>query len=148
MLTQLSLVTVLAFIFIPANLASSIFGMNVQQINKTGHSITFFILTSVALLIMSGLGFYFRHTLRRVTSWTLAQSEKLVVWVVSTKLVSKWIPSGVVGLLVAPLVACGLLIAGVFVGLLYAVKFSTLWIYWFARTLNIKATNRRVRMHF
>lgn len=56
--------TVLAFIFIPMSLASSIFGMNVQEINTTGHSIWIFICTSVALLALSGLGFYCRHPMK------------------------------------------------------------------------------------
>ncbi|KAL8631135.1 hypothetical protein Q9189_003169 [Teloschistes chrysophthalmus] len=42
-------VTTLAFIFIPTSLASSIFGMNVQEINSTGKPIWTFILTAILL---------------------------------------------------------------------------------------------------
>jgi hypothetical protein len=60
------IVTVLAFIFIPISLASSIFGMNVQQINETGHSIFPFIYTSIVLLTISGLSYSFRHSVKRL----------------------------------------------------------------------------------
>ncbi|KAM0712141.1 hypothetical protein Q7P37_011235 [Cladosporium fusiforme] len=50
-----TMLTILAFIFIPINLASSIFGMNVQEINKTGHSIWGFVIASLAGLAVSGL---------------------------------------------------------------------------------------------
>ncbi|KAI4104432.1 MAG: hypothetical protein L6R37_003251 [Teloschistes peruensis] len=42
-------VTTLAFIFIPTSLASSIFGMNVQEINSTGKPIWTFVLTGILL---------------------------------------------------------------------------------------------------
>lgn len=48
-------VTVLAFVFIPINLASSVYGMNVQEINGTGHSIWGFLVTASVLLTVSGL---------------------------------------------------------------------------------------------
>jgi hypothetical protein len=48
-------VTVLAFVFIPTSLAASIYGMNVQEINNTGHSIWGFAVTALVMLILSGL---------------------------------------------------------------------------------------------
>jgi hypothetical protein len=60
------IVTVLAFIFIPISLASSIFGMNVQQMNETGHSIFPFIYTSIVMLTISGLSYSFRHSVKRL----------------------------------------------------------------------------------
>ena len=59
-------VTVLAFIFIPINLVSSVFGMNVQQVNGTGHEIWPFVYTSIVLLALSGLSFLLRHFMKRV----------------------------------------------------------------------------------
>lgn len=53
------------------NLASSIFGMNVQEINKTGHSIWTFIGTVIGLLSLSGLGFVYRHLLQRYLRWII-----------------------------------------------------------------------------
>lgn len=49
------LVTILAFVFIPISLASSIFGMNVQEINKSGHSVWAFVICAIAMLVASGL---------------------------------------------------------------------------------------------
>ncbi|KAL9579928.1 MAG: hypothetical protein Q9212_004800 [Teloschistes hypoglaucus] len=46
---RIKLLTTLAFIFIPTSLASSIFGMNVQEINSTGKPIWTFVLTAVLL---------------------------------------------------------------------------------------------------
>lgn len=46
---HISTVTILAFIFIPTSLASSVFGMNVQEINNTGKSIWTFIMTAIAI---------------------------------------------------------------------------------------------------
>lgn len=55
--------TVLAFIFVPVSLASSIFGMNVQQINNSGHGIAVFFLTSAALLVLPGIVFHCRRAI-------------------------------------------------------------------------------------
>lgn len=49
-------VTILAYFFIPLNLASSIFGMNVQEINSTGWHIWVFVLTAVIAVTISILG--------------------------------------------------------------------------------------------
>ncbi|KAF2106151.1 hypothetical protein BDV96DRAFT_591526 [Lophiotrema nucula] len=47
------LLTVLAFIFIPISLSSSIFGMNVKQINSSGHSIVAFVITTIVIIVVS-----------------------------------------------------------------------------------------------
>lgn len=73
------IVTVLAFIFIPISLASSIFGMNVQQINETGHSIFPFIYTSIVLLTISGLSYSFRHSMKRLVD-KMASFVPFVRW--------------------------------------------------------------------
>lgn len=43
-------VTILAAIFIPVSLSTSIFGMNIQQINESGHDIVAFLGTALALI--------------------------------------------------------------------------------------------------
>ena len=43
--------TFFAFVFVPISLASSIFGMNVQEINASGHSIWTFVLTSALFIL-------------------------------------------------------------------------------------------------
>jgi Mg2+ and Co2+ transporter CorA len=59
-------VTVLAFVFIPINLASSVYGMNVQEINDTGHKIWGFLVTTIVFLILSGLVWVWRHVLKEL----------------------------------------------------------------------------------
>jgi hypothetical protein len=50
---RVMLLTMLAFIFIPVSLAASIYGMNVQQINGTGHSIVAFVITAILLVVVA-----------------------------------------------------------------------------------------------
>jgi Mg2+ and Co2+ transporter CorA len=47
-------VTALAFIFVPISLATSIFGMNIQEIDGTGHGLWVFIVTTVVLCVVAG----------------------------------------------------------------------------------------------
>ena len=47
-------VTVLAFIYVPLNLATSLFGMNIQQLNGSGQQIWVFFVTAVAALLFTG----------------------------------------------------------------------------------------------
>ena len=49
-----NLVTILAFIYVPLNLASSIFGMNIQQLNDSGQSLKTFLVTAVVILLLTG----------------------------------------------------------------------------------------------
>ena len=48
------IVTVLAFIYVPLNLATSIFGMNIQQLNGSGQNVWVFFATAVAALLVTG----------------------------------------------------------------------------------------------
>lgn len=45
---------ILAFIYIPLNLAASIFGMNLQQLNKNGQNISVFLATVIVALAVTG----------------------------------------------------------------------------------------------
>ena len=47
-------VTILAFIYIPLNLATSIFGMNIQQLDGSGQQIWVFFTTAAAALLITG----------------------------------------------------------------------------------------------
>ena len=48
------IVTILAFIYVPLNLATSIFGMNIQQLNESGKSLWVFLLTAFVTLAVTG----------------------------------------------------------------------------------------------
>lgn len=52
---RVKIFTVLAFFYIPLNLATSIFGMNLQQLNGSGTSIGAFLGTAATLLFISGM---------------------------------------------------------------------------------------------
>ena len=63
------LVTFLAFIYVPLNLATSIFGMNLQQLNNSGKHIWVFLITAIVALFLT---FFI---------WMLVEHfEKLVCW--------------------------------------------------------------------
>lgn len=42
--------TILAFVFVPISLSTSIFGMNVQEINSSGHDVWIFVVTTIVLV--------------------------------------------------------------------------------------------------
>lgn len=47
-------VTILAFIYVPLNLATSLFGMNIQQLNGNGQNLWVFFTTAIAALLLTG----------------------------------------------------------------------------------------------
>lgn len=49
------LVTILAFIYVPLTTVTSVYGMNIQQINGSGHNIWVFLVTAVLALLVTGL---------------------------------------------------------------------------------------------
>lgn len=49
-------VTALAFAFVPISLTPSIFGMNVQEIHSSGHSIWVFVVTAFAMVLVAAVG--------------------------------------------------------------------------------------------
>ena len=56
-------VTILAFIYVPLNLATSIFGMNIQQLNGSGQQMWVFFTTAVAALLVTGGSWLFSRGL-------------------------------------------------------------------------------------
>lgn len=65
-------VTVLASIFVPISLASSIFGMNLQEINRSGHSIWAFVLCAIAMWVATGAAWLAWQARR---NWKVARSR-------------------------------------------------------------------------
>ena len=45
--------TILAFVYVPLNLATSIFGMNIQQLNQSGQQIRVFLITALVALLLT-----------------------------------------------------------------------------------------------
>jgi len=48
------IVTILDFVYVPLNLATSVFGMNLQQLNGNGRSLRDFVLTAILTLLVTG----------------------------------------------------------------------------------------------
>ncbi len=46
-------VTILAFVYVPINLATSIFGMNLQELNQSGQTIGSFLVTALVSLLVT-----------------------------------------------------------------------------------------------
>lgn len=75
---SVSTVTILAFIFLPTSLTSSVFGMNVQEINNTGKSIWIFMVTAI-LLTSAAVTAWFLTGLARV-KWHSRDNEPAPFW--------------------------------------------------------------------
>ena len=56
---RVKIFTVLAFFYVPLNLATSVFGMNLQQLNGSGTSIGVFVGTAGILLFVTGVLWFF-----------------------------------------------------------------------------------------
>ena len=63
------LVTILALIYVPLNLATSVFGMNLQQLNESGRNIGSFIATAVIALILTGISWWLMEQLNSFLAW-------------------------------------------------------------------------------
>ncbi len=62
-------VTILAFIYAPLNTATSIYGMNIQQINSSGHNIGAFIITAVVLLLTTAISWLTMEEINQIKAW-------------------------------------------------------------------------------
>ena len=68
-LTSRFTVTILAFVYAPLNTVTSIYGMNIQQINNSGHNIGAFILTAVIVLITTAISWFTMEEINQTKSW-------------------------------------------------------------------------------
>lgn len=71
-----TLVTVLAFIYVPLNLATSIFGMNIYQLNKSGQSLWVFLATALIALFVTGSAWYLAEQVNSYLKWREAQLSR------------------------------------------------------------------------
>ena len=55
--------------YVPLNLATSIFGMNVQQLNQNGQSIWVFYVTALVALLVTGSSWVVSNAVYKVMSW-------------------------------------------------------------------------------
>ena len=68
-LTYRSTVTILAFIYAPLNTVTSIYGMNIEQINNSGHSIGVFITTAVIVFVTTAISWLTIEEINRTRTW-------------------------------------------------------------------------------
>lgn len=61
--------TILAFIYAPLNTATSIYGMNIQQINSSGHNIGVFIITAVVVLLTTAISWLTMEEINQTKAW-------------------------------------------------------------------------------
>ena len=95
---MLTTVTILALIYVPITAITSVFGMNVKQINGTGHHISRFVLTAVVALIMTWITWFVAeavHSMRNLrakrsrnpdpaqTEFNLPLRMSLLVWLLA-----------------------------------------------------------------
>ena len=66
---RVKIFTVLAFFYIPLNLATSVFGMNIQQLNHSGTSIGVFLATAGILLFITGVSWLFLEGVQDARVW-------------------------------------------------------------------------------
>ena len=66
---KLEAVTILAFVYIPLNLATSIFGMNLQQLNQNGQNLWVFVTTGVIALFITGVSWLCVEVITSYKGW-------------------------------------------------------------------------------
>ena len=62
-------VTILAFVYAPLNLATSVFGMNLKQLNGSGQHLRAFIITAVILLAVTGGSWFLIEQTNSYMKW-------------------------------------------------------------------------------
>lgn len=76
--TNDSIVTILAFVYVPLNLATSIFGMNIQQLNQNGQNIWVFFMTAVVALLVTGGSWVLSNAVYKAMSWYKQLAARIV----------------------------------------------------------------------
>ena len=66
----------LAFIYVPLNLATSIFGMNIEQLNGNGQQVWVFILTAVVALTITGGSWFMIEQINSYRKWQRRSTEE------------------------------------------------------------------------
>ncbi|KAL8897206.1 MAG: hypothetical protein Q9207_007327 [Kuettlingeria erythrocarpa] len=70
---KVKIFTILAFIYVPLNLATSIFGMNLQQLNAEGQPVWVFVLTATVATILTASVWFCIDQSNSIRSWIRLQ---------------------------------------------------------------------------
>ena len=62
-------VTILAFIYVPLNLATSIFGMNLSELNGSGKELWVFLTTAIIALLIAGTSWFLLEEGNNFRNW-------------------------------------------------------------------------------
>lgn len=68
-------VTVLAFIYVPLNLAASIFGMDLQQLSQSGQKLAAFLITAAIALFVTGFSWFCVEQVNSYLTWRRRKGE-------------------------------------------------------------------------
>ncbi|KAL8887424.1 MAG: hypothetical protein Q9215_005002 [Flavoplaca cf. flavocitrina] len=74
---RLKTFTILAFVYVPLNLASSIYGMNIQQLNGNGQSVWVFVVTAVIALFITAGTWYLSEEANTYRNWHRRYARRL-----------------------------------------------------------------------
>ena len=70
-------VTILAFVYIPLNLATSIFGMNLVELNNSGKKLGFFLTTAVVILVITGDSWFLIEEINNYSRWKRSHDARI-----------------------------------------------------------------------
>ncbi|KAI1173638.1 hypothetical protein F4777DRAFT_557102 [Nemania sp. FL0916] len=71
------LITVLAIFFVPISLSTSIFGMNIHELNASGQSLWVFIVTTVAIVAVTMIAWGFLYQVQKYESLLKASNSRV-----------------------------------------------------------------------
>lgn len=70
-------VTILAFVYVPLNLATSIFGMNLSELNGSGQELWVFLTTAVIALVITGVSWFLIEEVYNYLRWQRSYDNRM-----------------------------------------------------------------------
>ena len=67
-------VTILAFVYVPLNLATSIFGMNLSELNGSGKKLWVFLATAVIAVLIAGISWFLLEEGNNYRNWQMRKT--------------------------------------------------------------------------
>lgn len=75
---RVKIFTILAFVYVPINLATSIFGMNLQQLNQSGRSVWSFLVTAFVSVFVTGFMWFCLEQYNSVVKWKRISEQDIL----------------------------------------------------------------------
>ncbi len=91
---HIAAVTILAFVYVPLNMATSIVGMKIQELNQSGQKVWMSVLTAVLALLVTAGGWFLvdqANTYRSFRAQKISESEKLPYTIGSRVAILSWL---------------------------------------------------------